>query len=191
MRAVPRAVLLAVPALCALASCGIPTTGVVEAGGPASGVVPTIRVHFVAGDGTLVAVPRRTVAPVDVESAVAVLLEGPTEAERVKRLTTLLPLPGLLATPVPAATATDGPVAAPQEEVRTADLVKVVAEDDRVSIEFTAVSGGLTGLAVDQLVCTALGAQRVAEPGAEPLPVTVTGPGGRPVEGTGASCSDG
>lgn len=191
MRAVRRAVLLAVPALCALASCGIPTTGVVEAGGAASGVVPTIRVYFVAGDGTLVAVPRRTVAPVDVESAVAVLLEGPTEAERVKRLTTLLPLPGLLATPVPAATATDGPVAVPQEEVRTADLVKVVAEDDRVFIEFTAASNELTGLPVDQLVCTALGAQRVAEPGAEPLPVTVTDPGGRPVEGTGASCSAG
>jgi hypothetical protein len=182
-------VLLAVPALCALASCGIPTTGVVEAGGPASGVVPTIRVYFVAGNGTLVAVPRRTVAPVDVESAVAVLLEGPTEAERVKRLTTLLPLPGLLATPAPAATATDGPAAVPQE--RTADLVKVTAADDRVSIALTAAAGEVTELAADQLICTALGAQRVADPGSEPLPVTVTGPRGRPVKGTGAGCPGG
>ncbi|MFJ8463758.1 hypothetical protein [Streptomyces swartbergensis] len=189
MRAVRRAVLLAVPALCTLASCGIPTTGVVEAGGPASGVVPTIRVYFVDRDGTLVAVPRRTVAPVDVESAVEVLLQGPTGAEGAKRLTTRLPLPGLLPTAVPAPD-TDGPIEVPQEAT-AADLVKVVAEDDRVSIELTAASGELTGLAVDQLVCTALGAQRVAEPGAEPLPVTVTGPGGRPVEGTGASCSDG
>ncbi|MDQ1049492.1 hypothetical protein [Streptomyces sp. V4I2] len=192
MRTLRRAALLAVPVLCALASCGIPTTGVVQAGGPASGVVPTIRVYFVA-DGTLVAVPRRTVAPVDVESAVEVLLEGPTEAERVKRLTTLLPLPGLLPTAVPAAPAapaTDGAMPVPQE-VRTADLVKVTATDDRVSIELTAAMGEVTGLAADQLLCTALGAQRVADPGTEPLPVTVTGPRGRPVEGTGTNCSDG
>ncbi|MFF9490408.1 hypothetical protein [Streptomyces sp. NPDC014676] len=100
----------------------------------------------------------------------AVLPEGPTEAERVKRLTTPLPLPlpGLLATPVPAATATDGPVAVPQEEVRTADLVKVVAEDDRVSIELTADSNELTGLPVDQLVCTALGRSASPNPGRNP-----------------------
>ncbi|MCX4704405.1 hypothetical protein [Streptomyces sp. NBC_01373] len=189
MRTLRRAVLLAVPALCALASCGIPTTGVVQAGGPASGVVPTIRVYFVADD-TLVAVPRRTVAPVDVESAVEVLLEGPTEAERVKRMTTLLSLPGLLPTAVPAAPATDGAVPVPQE-VRTADLVKVTVTDDRVSIELTAAMGDVVGLAADQLICTALGAQRVADPGSEPLPVTVTGPRGRRIEGTGTSCSDG
>ncbi len=186
---VRRAVLLAVPALCALASCGIPTTGVVEAGGPASGVVPTIRVYFVA-DGTLVAIPRRTVVPVDVESAMEVLFQGPTGSERAKRLTTLLPLPGLLPTAVPAPAATDGALEAPREAV-AADLVEVVAQGDRVSIELSPALGELPGLAVDQLVCTALGAQRVASPGAEPLPVTVTGPDGRPAKGTGASCSDG
>ncbi|WP_309032935.1 hypothetical protein [Streptomyces alfalfae] len=191
MKAVRRAVLLAAPALCALASCGISTTGVVEAGGAASGVVPTIQVYFVAGDGTLVAVARGAVAQVDIESAVAVLLEGPTEAERGEGLATLLPPPDLLAAPVPAATATNGTVAVPQEKVRTADVVKVVTEDDRISIELTAYPVDLTGPPVDQLVCTALGAQRVAEPGAEPLPVTVTGPGGQLIEGTGASCPDG
>jgi hypothetical protein len=180
-------VLAAVPALCALTSCGIPTTGVVEAGGPASGVVPTIRVYFVAED-TLVAVPRRTVAPVDVESAVEVLLQGPTEAERVKRLTTLLPLRGFLKTAVPAAPATDGAVAVPQE---VSDLVKVTATDDRLSIELSTAMGDVTGLAADQLICTVLGAQRVADPVAEPLPVTVTGPCGRRVEGTGTNCSGG
>ncbi|MFD3613786.1 hypothetical protein ACFWWT_00790 [Streptomyces sp. NPDC058676] len=188
MRAVRRAVPPAVAALFALASCGIPTTGVVEAGGPASGVVPTIRVYFVADD-TLVAIPRQTVAPVDVESAVEVLFEGPTNPERAKRLTTLLPLPALLPTAAPAP-ATDGAFEAPQEAV-AADLVKVVAQDDRVSIELSPALGELPGLAVDQLVCTALGAQRVAAPGAEPLPVTVTGADGRPAKGTGASCSDG
>lgn len=189
MRAVRRAVLLAVPALCTLVSCGIPATGVVEAGGPASGAVPTVRVYLVA-DGALVAVPRRTVAPVEVESAVQVLLEGPTEAERVKRLTTLLPVAGHFQAAAPAAPATDGPSEVPRE-VAAADLVKVVAEDDRVSIELSPGLEELTRLAVDQLVCTALWAQRVADPGGEPLPVTVTGAGGRPVKGTGASCSDG
>ncbi|MEV0634318.1 hypothetical protein AB0I77_04930 [Streptomyces sp. NPDC050619] len=188
MRAVRRGA-LAVSALCALVSCGIPTTGVVEAGGPAGGVVPRIRVYFVADD-TLVGVPRRTVAPVDVETAVEALLQGPTGAERAKRLTTLLPLQALLPSPVPAAPATDGPTEGPQEADAAADLVKVVTEDDRVSLELTAGIRELPGIAVDQLVCTALGAQRVADPGARPLPVTVTGPGGRPVEGTGAGCSE-
>ncbi|WP_327318542.1 hypothetical protein [Streptomyces sp. NBC_01235] len=90
MRALRRAVLLCVPALCTLVSCGIPATGVVEAGGPAHGIVPTVRVYLVDGDA-LVAVPRRIAGQVGVESAVKALLLGPTEAERAKRLTTLLP----------------------------------------------------------------------------------------------------
>jgi hypothetical protein len=189
---VRRTALLAVPALSALfalASCGIPETGVVEAGGPASGVVPTIRVYFVA-DGTLVAVPRRTPEAVDAESAVELLLLGPNDAERAKGLTTRLLLsgmptlaPDLRATPAatysspPAESPTDGPV-------------EVTTSDKGVTIELTAEAGELSGLGVDQLTCTALGVQRLADPGAEPSPVTVTGPDGRQMEGSGASCPE-
>jgi hypothetical protein len=157
---------------------------VVEAGGPASGVVPTIRVSFVA-DGALVAVPRRTVAPVDVESAVQVLLQGPSEAERVKGITTLLPLPDGSATAVPSPTALS-----PDNFMRPRppDVVKVTTRDDRVSLELRPVGVDIPDLAAAQLICTAVAAQRVADPEAQPVPVTVTGPDGRRVEGTDARC---
>ncbi|MFF4507897.1 GerMN domain-containing protein [Streptomyces sp. NPDC001401] len=153
--------LMWLPALGALASCGIPTTGVVEAGGPASGVVPTTRVYFVA-DGALVGVDRRIPAPVDLESTVQVLLKGPSPAERAKGLTTLLP---------PAAL-----------------WVRLTSRKDRVSIRLSAVPGDSADLAAAQLICTTVAAQRVITPEAEPLPVTVTSPGGLETWGTGTQC---
>ncbi|WP_051858454.1 hypothetical protein [Streptomyces cellulosae] len=189
MRAVRRSALLFLPVLCALTSCGVPATGVVEAGGPASGVLPTIWVSFVA-DGALVAVPRRTVAPVDVESAVRVLLQGPYDAERVKGITTLLPPSGGLPTAVPSPTtrSPDSFRQAPQKAAGPSDLVKVTTLDDRVSIELRPVGVDLPDLATAQLICTAVAAQRVADPEAQPAPVTVTGPDGRRVEATDARC---
>ncbi|MFI6930976.1 hypothetical protein [Streptomyces sp. NPDC050287] len=192
MRAVRRSVLLFLPALCVLTSCGVPATGVVEAGGPARGVVPTIRIYLVKGDA-LIGVPRPVAAPVDVESAVQELLQGPSEAERVKGVTTLLPLPGAPApsdVPSPTALPPGSFMQAPQESARPSDLVKVTMRDDRVSIEMRTVEVELPDLATAQLICTAVAAQRVADPKAQPAPVTVTGPGGRRVEGTGARCPD-
>lgn len=183
MRAVCRSVSLVLPALFALVSCGIPATGVVEVGGPASGVVPTIRIYLVT-DGALVAVPRRTVAPVDVASAVDMLLQGPTDAERAKRLTTLLPQTGRLPTAAPSATSTGLAVPVP-EETRASDLVRVATRGDRVSLQ---LSAAVKDLAVAQLICTAVGAQRVADPGSEPGTVTVTDPEGRRAEGAGEDC---
>ncbi|CAM5490669.1 hypothetical protein SALBM311S_08638 [Streptomyces alboniger] len=195
MRAVRRTALLLLSALGVLTSCGIPTTGVVQAGGPASGVVPTIRVYFVT-DGTLVSVPRRTVAPVDVESAVQVLLQGPSADEEVKRMTTLLPLPGALPafastpTPTPSTLFPDVATRAPREAADLSDLVKVTIRENRVSIDVSALAGKVSDLAAAQLICTAVGAQRVADLRAEPAPVTVTDRTGRRVEGSGAQCPD-
>jgi hypothetical protein len=183
LRAVCRSASLVLAALSALVSCGVPATGVVEAGGPASGVVPTIRI-FLVMDGTLLAVPRRTVAPVDVESAVDVLLQGPSDAERAMGLTTLLPLPGRLPTAAPAAPPTDLATRVP-EAAQTPDFVKVATRGDRVSLE---LSAEVKDLAAAQLICTAVGAQRIADPGRKPGSVTVTGPGGRRVEGSGEDC---
>ncbi|MFJ8535925.1 hypothetical protein [Streptomyces sp. NPDC093591] len=187
-----RAALLTVPALSALftlASCGIPETGVVEAGGPASGVIPMIPVYFVA-DGSLIAAPRRTPASVDVESAVELLLLGPSDAERAKGLTTRLVLSGMpTLAPDPRATPA-ATYSLPPEEPPAADPVEVTTSDTGVSIELAAEAGELPGLAVDQLTCTALGVQRLADPRAEPSPVTVTGPDGREMEGSGASCPE-
>ncbi|MFE6286253.1 hypothetical protein [Streptomyces sp. NPDC057877] len=184
------AALSAVAALCALTvSCGIPTTGVVEAGGPAGGVVPTVRVYFVAG-GTLVAVPRRTGTPVEVKAALDVLFLGPTEPEYGKRITSDLPLlaGSAVRPPTPAdPAATVVPTEAPQA-AESMELVEVTEGGGRISVELSPTVGRLTGLAAAQIICTAVAAQRTADPTAKPAPVTVTGPGGRRVEGTGAMC---
>ncbi|MCL7430039.1 hypothetical protein [Streptomyces sp. YS415] len=175
-------------ALCALTSCGIPTTGVVEAGGPASGVPPMIRVYYVV-DGTLAAVPRRTTAPVDVAKALETLLMGPTDLERGKRITTRLPLPSgpFTATPIP--TATDGPGPPPRRQ-SPSDLMTVTEREDGITVRLALSAGRLSDLVAAQIICTATAAQRVADPGAEPVPVTVTGAGGRRVESSGVRCPD-
>ncbi|ANS68802.1 hypothetical protein SLINC_6578 [Streptomyces lincolnensis] len=186
MRGVRRAASLVVPALFALVSCGIPETGVVEAGGPASGVVPTVRVFFVA-DGALVSVPRRTPAPIEVESALEILLQGPTDAERAKGLTTRLPLPMLVPSALVTPPATSPP-GVPGEAAPASDVVAVTTRGGVLSVEVSIRARELAGPAADQLICTALAAQHVAEPGAEPKPVTVTGADGRGVRGSGADC---
>ncbi|MFD4557421.1 hypothetical protein ACFWP5_24400 [Streptomyces sp. NPDC058469] len=185
MRAVRRSVSLVLPALFALASCGIPTTGAVEAGGPAGGVVPRVRVYFVA-DGALVGVLRRTAAPVDVESAVRVLLQGPTSAEQGKRLITMLQLP----TPEPTLAASPAATAVPvpQGSASMSYPVRVTSHDDRVSIQLMVPVRRLAGLAAAQLICTALDAQSVGHPGATPLPVIVTGVDGQRIVATGTGC---
>jgi hypothetical protein len=184
-RGVRRAALLVVPALFALVSCGVPETGVVEAGEPAGGVVPTVRVYLV-GRGTLVPVPRRTPAPIEVDVALDILLQGPTEAEGAKRLTTRLPRLTLF----PQSLATPPVTGAPEEAAPSADVVEVTTRGGRVIVQVAASEGELGGLAADQLICTALAAQRAADPRTEPKPVTVRGAEGRDVKGTGASCPE-
>ncbi|MFJ8715597.1 hypothetical protein ACIRD9_20795 [Streptomyces violaceus] len=196
MTARRRAALLVVPALCGLASCGIPATGVVEAGGPAGGVVPTVRVYFVT-DGKPAPVSRRVVTPIGAASAVDVLLQGPTAEEQAVGLKSLLPLTGAdlpkavpadpdrpPATAVPRAPATEVPRAA-----EATDFAKVTTRGHRVSIELSLSSAGdLPDLAVTQLICTAVEAHRVAGSGDEEATATVAGQDGRRIEGTAARC---
>ncbi|MGR4847692.1 hypothetical protein [Streptomyces sp. LARHCF252] len=188
MTARGRSALLVVPALCGLASCGIPATGVVEAGGPAGGVVPTVRVYFVA-DGKPAPVSRRVVTPIGAASAVEVLLQGPTAEEQAVGLKSLLPLTGAdLPTAVPA-----DPDRPPATEVPRAveatDFAKVTTRGHRVSIELSLSSAGdLPDLAVTQLICTAVEAHRVAGPGGEEVTAAVAGQDGRRIEGTAARC---
>ena len=158
------AFLMWLPMLGALTSCGIPTTGVVEAGGPASGVAPTLQVYFVA-DGALRGVDRSIAGPVDPESAVRVLLKGPTRAERAAGLYTVLP-----------------------PEASLMSRVTVTSREGRVTIRLSAVPGDSGDLAAAQLICTTVAAQRVIAPGTDPQPVTVTGPGGLDIRGTGTQC---
>lgn len=184
--------LLFLPAVCALTSCGIPTTGVVQAGGPASGIVPIAQVYFVK-DGTLVGVSRQTRAPGDVESALQSLLLGPTDVERSERLTTRLPLPtGIPATATTAPTATTSATtrAAPALAAPEGSTVKVATRDGTMTVKLSLSEDGLSKLATAQIICTAVAAERVADPGAAPGAVTVTGPDGRRTEGSATLCPD-
>ncbi|WP_249924343.1 hypothetical protein [Streptomyces alboniger] len=74
----------------ALTGCGVRPTGVVDAGGSASGLTKGLRLYFVSESGRLEGVPRPDQpirAPVDV---VKLLMGGPSEAEKRSGLTTLL-----------------------------------------------------------------------------------------------------
>ncbi|WP_329176605.1 hypothetical protein [Streptomyces sp. NBC_01477] len=141
-----------------LTGCGIPTTGVVEAGEPGVGVQPTVILYYVrAVDGTLVTFQRRTAAPVDSGNAVRLLLEGldPVE-QKVMGLASELP------TSASATVSTDG---------------------DTVTVDLRAPAPRLSATAVDQVVCTVRAARLAADPDAGPGRVTVS-VGGAPVAGS-------
>ncbi|MCH5677043.1 hypothetical protein [Streptomyces gilvus] len=175
---------MVLPALGLLASCGIPTTGVVQSGVPASGLMPTIQVYFVTG-GVLHGVSRRTVAPPDVESALQMLLAGPTPGEQTEGLRSLLPS---LESPPTALFPTEAPTPDQSAAARTSKWVQVASRKDRVDIRLTVAMGGKTDLAAAQLICTALSAERVAAPGTRPLPVTVTAAEGREIRSSDTEC---
>jgi hypothetical protein len=175
-----------IPALGLLASCGIPTTGVVQSGVPASGLVPTIRVYYVTGD-VLYGVSRRTAAPPDVESAIQVLLKGPSPVEQSAGLVSLLPS---VASPPTALFPTAAPTLDQRAAAQTSKWVQVTSRRDRVDIRLTVAMGGKTDLAAAQLICTALAAERLGTPATRPLPVTVTAAEGREIRSSDTECPD-
>ncbi|AQS72380.1 hypothetical protein B1H29_33350 [Streptomyces pactum] len=162
--------LLLAAALLPLSACGIPATGVVEAGEPATGVlepgrtatpsqaesaavpVTTVPLYFVT-DGALVAVARTVPGAADLGSTVLMLFEGPDARERREGLTTELP---------PAAVA---------PTVRTDGAAVVVQLPRSV--------GSLNETAVDQLACTVAVARLRQDPALGSAQVTVEQPGGR------------
>ncbi|MEU1034823.1 hypothetical protein ABZ402_40235 [Streptomyces mirabilis] len=148
-----------------LSSCGIPESGVVEAGEPATGIRPAYVLYFV-GEGTLLAVRRHVFGPGGIETAVAMLFQGPEAQERRKGMTTELP------------------------PMRYAPTVRT--DGGRLSIELPERTAPLTGTALAQLVCTAADARLVetqdADTASTHVTVTVTGPGGWRAEGSSATC---
>jgi len=176
-----------IPALGLLASCGIPTTGVVQSGVPASGLVPTIRVYYVTGD-VLYGVSRRTAAPPDAGSAIQVLLKGPTPGEQSAGLRSLLP--SVASSPPTALFPSEAPTLDQSAAAETTKWVQVTSRRDRVDIRLTVAMGSKTDLAAAQLICTALAAERVVAPGTRPLPVTVTAAEGREIRSSDTACPD-
>ncbi|WP_238697519.1 hypothetical protein [Streptomyces sp. E2N166] len=162
--------LLLAAALLPLSACGIPATGVVEAGEPATGVlepgrpptpsqaesvavpVTTVPLYFVT-DGALVAVGRTTHGAADLGSAVLMLFKGPDEREREAGLTTELP---------------------------PASVVPTIRTDGAaVVVQLPRSAGSLSGTAVDQLACTVAVARLRQDPALGSAQVTVEQPGGR------------
>ncbi|WP_254404903.1 hypothetical protein [Streptomyces sp. AC627_RSS907] len=153
-----------------LSACGIPATGVVEAGEPATGVrgpgstlapsesapaavpVATALLYFVA-DGALVPVPRPVPGATGLAGTVLMLFEGPDGQERGQGLTTELP---------PAAVA---------PTVRT--------DGTAVTVHLPERTESLSDTAVDQLACTVAVARLRQDPELGSAQVTVEQPGGR------------
>lgn len=85
------ALLTGLAAVLALSACGVPTSGVIQAGDPATGIAPGLTVYFLA-DGVPFPVPRRTAANADVATAIRLVFAGLTEPEAASgKLTTALP----------------------------------------------------------------------------------------------------
>ncbi|MFJ8754344.1 hypothetical protein ACIREO_34210 [Streptomyces sp. NPDC102441] len=84
-----RPALLAAAALL-LSACGIPTTGVVESGEPATGIRSITTVYFLKNH-VLTAVPRAVAQRAGVEVAVKTLFSGPDDSERLAGLNSGLP----------------------------------------------------------------------------------------------------
>lgn len=115
-----------VAGVCWLTACGVPTSGVVAAGEPATGLPPEIEVYFLAGD-RLVAVPRQAPGGPDVVTAVQLLFAGPVEAEA-----------GQVRTELP----------------RLKQPPAIAVDGDRLHVSLPQGSGSPTMLAQEQLACT-------------------------------------
>ncbi|MFF7639950.1 hypothetical protein [Streptomyces canus] len=180
MKALRRVPLLA---LLALTSCGIPATGVVQAGGPASGTLPQTPVYFVEKNGALVTMPRTTELPGDPEAALRLLMAGPLEGEgRLGGLFTEVPdLPTSAA--LPTATA-DVP------GKLSSDAPTVTVEGNAMTIELPPGMDTLSDTGVRQMICTAAAAYRLTRPSVDAVTAEVTdGAGGR-VRGSDEGCPD-
>ncbi|MFF4138418.1 hypothetical protein ACFY1B_44770 [Streptomyces mirabilis] len=128
-----------------LASCGIPETGVVEAGRHRD---PPIYVLSFVGEGTLLAVRRHVLGPGGIETAVAMLFQGPDARERRKGMTTELP------------------------SMRDAQTVRT--DGGRLSIELPDGTAPLTETALAQLICTAADVRLVETPDTDTASTHVT-----------------
>jgi hypothetical protein len=138
-----------------LAACGIPTTGVVEAGEPAAGIHQQVTLYFVrAEDGALATVYRTADTHVDAELAVGMLLKGVGDAE-AKML-------GL---------ASDLPPAGATVRIRGCT----------VTVDLGASADVVSRTAVDQIVCTVRANPDTTDPSGTGTPQVVVTAQGVPV----------
>lgn len=165
----------------ALAACDIPATGVVEAGGPASGIPAVVPVYLVRDDA-LVAVPRTVSDVGEPITAVEALFQGPTPQERRKNVTTHLPrLQGMVA-PAPTPTSLF--------DSSGEGMMRVTSQNGTVTVQLPPDTLKLTALAADQLICTAARAYLLTRPDLDSAAVMVTGAVGGSVAGSDEGCPE-
>ncbi|OIJ94872.1 hypothetical protein [Streptomyces colonosanans] len=199
---------LLVPVVLALYGCGVPATGVIDAGEPATGVIrpggttphaplaPTM-LYFLAPDGGL-APSVRNVASVFAPAV-------PSMAATA--------VPSMAATAVPSTAATADPSAGNDAGLGTVLLVlakgptplernkgvtsevpllkalpRVQSRPGSVTVELPQGTPHLSGKAAEQVICTVAVARRTAAPGGAPGRVTVLGGAGERFEGAGTTC---
>jgi hypothetical protein len=174
-----------------LAACDIPASGVVEAGGPASGIPAVVPVYLVRNDA-LVAVPRTVSDVGEPVTVVEALFQGPTPQERRTNVTTHLPRLQDMVTPAPTPTLAPTPVATPTElfDPRGEGLVQVTSQNGTVTVQFPPDTLKLTALAADQVICTAARAYLLTRRDLDSATVTVNGAVGGPVEGSEEGCPE-
>ncbi|WP_328675086.1 hypothetical protein [Streptomyces sp. NBC_00343] len=155
-------VLLAMALL--LSGCGIPPTGIVQSGDPASGLRSGVLLYFIADDGHLVPVSREIAEPVDVRQAIGLLFAGPDDRDRMLGLTT-----ALTRTPPPA----------------------INTQDALVTLRLPAGTDPLPPLAARQLICTTAEARLTEDRNTVTTGVTVVviEPGGQRTRGSSHGCS--
>ncbi|MEU6851652.1 hypothetical protein ABZ901_17215 [Actinacidiphila alni] len=142
------------PLLCLMAgavltACGVPTSGVIQAGEPAIGMRPGVSVYFVS-DGELRAVPRTAPADAGLRTALRILFDGPA-ASGTTTLGTELP--------------------------RLSGAPKVAVHGATVVVSLPPGVARLTPLATGQIACTVAANPLQERPSAaDPVP---TRPGGQ------------
>ncbi|WP_052488865.1 hypothetical protein [Streptomyces sp. 150FB] len=131
-----------------LSACGIPTTGVVESGAPATGIQSPTLIYFVR-DGVLIPVPRKTGREADAVTAMHMLLQGPNGDEQQAGVKTEIPpLTG-------------------QPKIWNRGKTGL-------SIQLPPVTGPLSIAALNQLICTTAHAHHTQDPHVNAVQVTVT-----------------
>jgi len=192
---------LLLPVVFALYGCGVPATGVIEAGEPATGVhwpgrtapsplAPTV-LYFVGPGGGLVSSVRNAdgfVAPTAVPSQVppsAVPGATPTAAPSAGGDADLGTVLAILA---------KGPDAVERHKGVTSELPvlkalpQVQSRPGGVTVELPQGTPRLSGRAAEQVICTVAVARGTEAPGGAAERVIVLGGVGERFEGTGARC---
>ncbi|MGW4031593.1 GerMN domain-containing protein [Streptomyces sp. NPDC004838] len=150
MRTIP-AIRRTVPAAAltlALAGCGVPPTGVLDAGAPANGLATAPRVYFVR-DARLEGVSRPDLRISHLKDVVKLLIAQPTQAEQERGLTNL---------------------------VQPSGIYEVTGSGDRITLSSpdTYFSEAHDSPANGQWVCTLARAQAALHPDSQPDSVQVT-----------------